>query len=333
VKKIISSDLRATCAAIVLGALSVWTLVAQAQSAPAWPTRPVTLVSVFPPGGPVDQVMRIIAKGLSDELGQPFVVENRVGAGGTVGAASLLRAEADGNTVLGLISAHSAGETLYKARRYDLARDFEPVSLIGTSPNWLLVNAKDTRTASLRDLLAYARANPGKLTYASGGSGGLTHLSSELLKLQAGVDILHVPYKGNGPAITDLLAGRVDMLFDQPAASEQFVRSGQLRVIAVTSGSRLPQAPDAPTLIESGMSDFQVQAWYGLAVRAGTPASIIATLNAATVRVLSQPETRQRLAAVGITATLTTPQAFGDRIRGDIGRWRTVIDKAGITAQ
>lgn len=317
----------ALAAALCIAALAV-----HAQPTPAWPTRPVTVVSVFPPGGPVDQVLRIVAKGLGDELGQPFVVDNRVGAGGTIGAASVLRAEADGHTVLGLISAHPASETLYKARRYDLARDFEPVSMIGTSPNWLLVNAKDTRLASLKDLLAYARANPGKLTYASGGAGGLTHLSSELLKSQAGVDIVHVPYKGNTPAMTDLLAGRVDMLFDQPLASEQFVRSGQLRAIALTSRTRLAQWPDVPTMVESGFADFEVQPWYGLALRTGTPAPIVSTLHAAMARVLAQPETRQRLAAAGVTPAPTTPQAFGERIRGDIVRWRSVIDKAGIAA-
>jgi tripartite-type tricarboxylate transporter receptor subunit TctC len=304
-----------------------------AATALPWPMKPVTVVAVFSAGGPVDIVTRIVAKGLSDHFQQQFVVENRVGAAGTVGAASVARAEPDGYTVLGVNSAHTATETLYKNRRYDLAKDFAPVSLIGGSANWLLVNPKVHDFKSVAELLAWASAHPGKLSYASGGSGGLTHLSAELLKARAGVDILHVPYKGNAPAFTDLIAGRVDMIFDQPVSSEAFVKSGQLRPLAVTSRTRLAAYPDLPTMVEAGVADFEAAVWYGLALRAGTPRAIVSALNAGLAKVLAQYDIRERLQAAGVTPAHSTPEAFAGLMRADTARWREVIERAGITAQ
>jgi len=306
---------------------------AQTASARGWPTKPVTIVAVFAAGGPVDIVTRITAKALSDHFQQQFVVENRVGAGGTVGALSVARSEPNGYTLLGVNTSHTVSETLYKTRRYDLSKDFAPVSTIGTSPNWLLINPKVHPFKDMRELVAWARANPGKLTYASGGSGGMTHLSSELMKSRAGLDIVHVPYKGNAPAFTDLIAGRVDMIFDQPASSEAFVKSGQMRPLAVTSRARMPTHPDVPTMIESGFDDFEASVWYGLAFRTGTPPAIVAALNAGLAKVLSQSDIREQLLAVGVTPAHSTPEAFGALIRSDTARWRDVIERAGITAQ
>ncbi|MDB5966870.1 MAG: hypothetical protein JWQ72_3370 [Polaromonas sp.] len=304
-----------------------------AQGAQGWPAKPVTIVAVFSAGGPVDVISRIVARGLSDHFQQQFVVENRVGAGGTVGALSVARAAPDGYTLLGVNTSHTISETLYKGRRYDLSSDFAPVSTLGTSPNWLLVNPKVRPFQDMRDLVAWARSNPGKLTYASGGSGGMTHLSSELMKSRAGLDIVHVPYKGNAPAFTDLLAGRVDMIFDQPISSEAFVKAGQLRALAVTSRTRMPTHPDVPTMMEAGFDDFEATVWYGVAFRAGTPPAIVAALNAGIDKVLAQADIRERLLAAGITPAHSTPEAFGALIRGDTKRWREVIDRAGITAQ
>lgn len=312
-------------------------LPAQAQptvdAAPSWPSRPVVIVAVFAPGGPVDIVTRIVAKGLSDHFKQPFVVENRTGAGGTVGAASVARSDADGHTLLGVNTSHTVSESLYKDRRYELAKDFAPVSTMGSSPNWVLVNPKVHPFKDMRDLVTWAKAHPGKLTYASGGSGGLTHLSSELLKSRAGVDLLHVPYKGNGPAFTDLIAGRVDMIFDQPISSEGFVKSGQLRPLAVTSRTRLAAHPEVPTMVEAGFEDFVVNAWYGLAFRSGTSPAIVASLNAGLAKVLAQPDIRDRLLAAGVTPAHSTPDAFAALIRSDTARWRDLVERAGITTQ
>lgn len=298
-----------------------------------WPTKPLTIVAVFSPGGPVDLVARIVAKGLAEQLGQQVIVDNRVGAGGTVGAASVARANPDGYTVLLVNSGHTAAESLYKGRQYDLVKDFLPVSLIGTSPNWLLINPKQHAFASMQELVNYAITNPGKLTYASGGSGGLTHLSSELMKTQKNLDILHVPYKGNAPAFTDLLAGRVDMIFDQPIASEAFVKAGQLKPLAVTSRVRAPGYPDVPTMMESGFPNFNVDVWYGLAFRAGTPPSVVTALNTALEKVLSTADVKNRLIAAGVTPAPGTPLAFEVRIKDDVARWRAIIERTGITAQ
>lgn len=325
-----TTDIRFTClraAALLLAAACAPAL------AQTWPAKPVTLVAVFAAGGPVDMVARIVAKGLGEQLGQQVVVENRVGAGGTVGAGSVARANADGYTVLLVNSGHTAAEALYKGRGYDLAKDFAPVSLIGTSPNWLLVNPKQNAFASLQEMTAFAAAHPGKLTYASGGSGGLTHLSSELMKAQKGLDIVHVPYKGNSPAFTDLLAGRVDMIFDQPISSEAFVRSGQLKPLAVTSRNRMPGYPDVPTMAEAGFPGFVVDVWYGLAFRAGTPPAVVSSLNAALEKVLASPDIKSRLTAAGVTPAHSTPAAFEGRIKDDTARWRGIIERSGITAQ
>ncbi len=309
------------------------TSAAWAQAGPAWPVRPVTLVAVYAAGGPVDIISRIVAKGLSDHFGQQFLVENRVGAGGSIGAQSVARGPADGYTILHLNSAHTVIETLYKNRGYELARDFLPVSTLGSSPNWLLINPKTHAFRTVQDLVAYARANPGKLTYASGGSGGLTHLSSELMKVRGGLDIVHVPYKGNAPAFADLLAGRVDMIFDQPISSESFVKAGQLKPLAVTSRMRNAAYPEVPTLMESGFEDFEANAWYAFAFRAGTPPAIAQALNAGVAKVLAQPEIRERLLAAGVTPAASSPDALAAQIQRDTARWREVIERAGITVQ
>lgn len=306
---------------------------AHSQATTPWPTKPVTLVAVFSAGGPVDIISRIVAKGLADHFGQPFVVENRVGAGGSIGAQSVARGPADGYTVLHLNSAHTAVETLYRNRGYELARDFAPVSTLGSSPNWLLVNPKVHAFRTVQDLVAYARANPGKLTYASGGSGGLTHLSSELMKVRGGLDIVHVPYKGNAPAFTDLIAGRVDMIFDQPISSESFVKSGQLRPLAVTSRTRAAAYPEVPTMMESGFEDFEAVAWYALAFRSGTPQAVVQALNSGLAKVLAQADIRERLLAAGVTPSTSSPEGLATQIQRDTARWREVIERAGIALQ
>ena len=299
----------------------------------AYPAKPITMVLVFAPGGTVDIVGRTLANQLTKELGQQVIVDNKAGAGGTIGATAVARAKPDGYTVLMLVSSHAVGETLYKNRPYDLTRDFAPVSLIGTSPYWLLVNPEVNKTPTLKELVAKIRANPGKMTYASGGSGGIAHLASEMMNLQGKLEVTHVPFKGNAPALTEMVAGRVDMMFDQPASSSSFVKSGKLKPLAVTSKTRLAAYPDIPTMAESGFPGYEAISWFGLAVPAGTPAEIVKRLNEATVKALASPEVKDKLEATGITTSASTPTAFSDMIKTEIGRWRTVITDAKVTTE
>ena len=304
-----------------------------ASVAQPWPSKPITLVVVFAPGGTVDLVGRQLAARLSTQLGQQVVVDNRVGAGGTIGASAVARAKPDGYTALMLTSTHVVAETLYKNRQYDLARDFTPVTLIGTSPYWLLVNPEVTKVANVKDLVAKMKAEPGKMTYASGGSGGITHLASEMMKQQGKLDVTHVPFKGNAPGLTEIMAGRVDMIFDQPASSEGFVKSGKLKPLAVTSTARIPTAPDVPTMNESGFPGFEAISFFGLAFPAGTPKDIVDKMSEEVGKALASPELKPKLESSGITPVSSTPAGFGDIVKSETARWRKVIEDAKITVE
>jgi tripartite-type tricarboxylate transporter receptor subunit TctC len=300
---------------------------------PTWPVRPITAVAVFAAGGTADGVTRIVSQKLSTVLGQQVVVENRAGGGGTVGAAAVARATPDGYTLLMLVSSHAVGETLYKGRKYDLLKDFAPISLIGTSPYWLLVNPHQTKAQTVAELMAAARSQPGKLTFASGGVGALAHLAAEMMKSQKDVDIVHVPYKGAGPALTDLLGGRIDMLFDQPLSSEQFVKAGKLKPLAVTSSQRIPSAPAVPTMAESGFPGFEAIAWFAVAAPAGTPTPVLEQLSKAIHQVLGMADVRAKLEEVGVTPKSSSPAELEALIRTEIPRWRSVVEKAQIKVE
>jgi tripartite-type tricarboxylate transporter receptor subunit TctC len=318
---------------VLSAALAVLAVSSVSANAQSWPTKPITMVVVFAPGGTVDIVGRTVANQLTQQLGQQVIVDNKAGAGGTIGAAAVARAKPDGYTILMLVSSHAVGETLYKKRPYDLSKDFTPVSLIGTSPYWLLVNPEVNKTPTLKELVAKIRENPGKMTYASGGSGGIAHLASEMMNLQGKLDVTHVPFKGNAPALTELVAGRVDMMFDQPASSTSFVKAGKLKPLAVTSKTRLAAYPDIPTMAESGFPGYEAISWFGFAVPAGTPPQIVKRLNEATVKALASPEVKDKLEATGITTASSTPAAFSEMIKTEIGRWRTVINDAKVTTE
>ena len=314
-----------------LALAAVVALSAAQAAAQTWPAKPITLVVVFAAGGTTDIVGRTLGAKLSQQLGQQVIVDNKPGAGGTLGATLVARAKPDGYTLLMLLSSHSTAETLFKNRTYDLSKDFAPISMIGTSPYWMLVNPDVMKTPTMKDLVAQARAQPGKLTFASGGSGGITHLASEMMKLQGKLDIVHIPFKGNAPALTEMLAGRVDMIFDQPASSETYVKAGKLKPLAVTSRTRMPAYPDVPTMIESGFPGFEAVSWFGVAAPAGTPAEIIETMHREIVKALAAPELKQKLEGVGITPLAMTPAEFAAHIQAEIGRWRTVITDAKVT--
>jgi len=308
-------------------------LLSQPALAQPWPSRPISVVVVFAAGGTADIVGRTLGAQLSPQLHQQIIIENKPGAGGTIGATAVAHSKPDGYTMLMLVSTHTTAETLFKGRPYDLLKDFAPVTTIGTSAYWILINPEVTKVNTMQELVAAMRANPGKMTYASGGSGGITHLASEMMKLQGKLDVVHIPFKGNGPALTEVVAGRVDMLIDQPASSEAFVKAGKLKPLAVTSRARIPTAPNIPTMAESGFPGFEAIAWFGLAFPSGTPPDIVNRMNHEVATALATPELKQKLEAAGITPLAMSPAQFNELIKSDIVRWRAVINDAKITAE
>jgi tripartite-type tricarboxylate transporter receptor subunit TctC len=295
---------------------------------PAWPTRPVSIVVAFAPGGAADVIARILAQRLSEQLGQAVVVDNRVGGGGTISAATVARAAPDAHTVLLLTSAHAVNESLAKNRGYELERDLTPVVQFAATPYWLLV--PPDRPTTLAGLLELAKKQP--VTFASGGPGGLTHLLGEMLKQETKLDLIHVPYRGNAPAVNDLMAGRVDMLFDNTGTVLEHVKSGKLRVLASTSAQRLAATPDVLTMLELGFKDFNVSAWLGLAVPAGTDPALVRRLYEEVAKAINEPAVRDRLISIGAEPALRSTADFQALVKAEIPRWGAVIKAGGITA-
>ena len=312
-------------------ALPLVPLLAGAATAqqPAWPSRAVSIVVAFAPGGAADVIARILAQRLSEQLGQAVVVDNRVGGGGTISAATVARAAPDAHTVLLLTSAHAVNESLAKNRGYELERDLTPVVQFAATPYWLLV--PPDRPTTLAGLLELAKKQP--VTFASGGPGGLTHLLGEMLKQETKLDLIHVPYRGNAPAVNDLMAGRVDMLFDNTGTVLEYVKAGKLRVLASTSPQRLAATPDVPTMLELGFKDFNVSAWLGLAVPAGTDPALVRRLYEEVAKAMNEPAVRNRLISVGAEPALRGPADFQALVKSEIPRWGAVIQAGGITAE
>ena len=315
------------CAALIVG---TWIASAVAQS--AYPSKPLRLVSPFPPGGVVDTVSRVVAQKLSESLGQPVVVENKVGAGGNIAAEFVSKAPPDGYTLLmGSIATHAINLSLYSRMPYDAERDFLPVSLAATNTNLVVVNPSFP-AGSIAELIVYAKANPGKLNYGTAGAGTAQHLAGELFKTTAGIDMVHVPYKGAAPAINDLLAGQIPLMFVDISISLPHVRAGRLRALAVTAGKRIPQLPEVPTVADSGLPGFEVNAWFGVFVPAGTPREIVNRLNADMVRGLAAPEVRERLVALGVEPVTNTPEQFAAFVKSEITKWGRIVRISGAKA-
>jgi tripartite-type tricarboxylate transporter receptor subunit TctC len=304
--------------------------IAGAQStAHDYPNRPVRWIVPFAPGGPTDLMSRAVAEKLTQRLGQQFVVDNRSGAGGNIGAEVVAKSAPDGYTLMiGHVGTHAVNVTLYPKIAFDPVRDFTPITLIATLPLALVVHpavpAKD-----VKELIAYARGRPGQLNFASAGNGGPTHLTGELLKTSAGIDIVHVPYKGNAAALLDLMAGRVQMMFSNMLTAMPHVRAGKLRAIGVSSARRSPQAPQLPTVAESGVPGFSSVPWYGALGPAGLPRAIVSKLNSEIARALAQPDMQERFVAQGVDLQSSTPEQFAALIQSEVVKWRKVVRDAG----
>jgi tripartite-type tricarboxylate transporter receptor subunit TctC len=294
-----------------------------------YPNRPVMLVVAFTPGGPSDVLARIVGKKMSDILGQPFVIENRPGAGGNIAAESVAHAPADGYTLLmGNNSILATNEALYKHIGYSPQKDFVPITLIGTQANILVVN-NDVPAQSLKELIALAKAQPGKLNFASSGFGAAAHLAGELFKTEAQVDIVHVPYKGAAPALQDVIGGRDQMMFATAASVVGQINGGQVRALAVTTLKRTAVLPDLPTMDEAGVKGFDASTWHGLVAPAGTPAAVIAALHDAAVKALADPDVKSSLAKLGVDIVGDTPQEFDAYIKAEIPKWTAIVKASG----
>jgi len=295
----------------------------------AYPEKPVRIVVHFPPGGPTDLVARLIGQKLGAAWGQPVVIDNIPGASGNIGADRVAKAAPDGYTLLLAASTLAVNVTLHERLPYDLVRDFVPVSRIASSP-FVLVVGNDVPASNVKDLVSFAKAHPGALTYASSGIGSASHLSGELFNRMAGIETRHIPYKGTTSAVPDLMTGRVSMAFATAAAILPFVREGKVRAIAATSTRRISSAPDLPTISESGLPAFETGTWFGLLAPAHTPPAIVNKIYGDVVGVLSQPDVRHRLDELGMEVVGDTPQEFDRFMRADIAKWAQVIKSVGL---
>ena len=308
------------------------TLLAAGGAGAAYPERPVRLVVPFPAGGGADFMARALAQKLSAQLGQPVVLDHRAGAGGTIAAEVVAGAAPDGYTlVFGTVGTHAINVSLYAKLRYDPVKDFAPVSLTHLAPRVLVVHPS-VPAKTVPELIALARAKPGELTFGSAGSGGTNHLSGELFKSMAGIDLVHVPYKGSAPASVDLLGGRITLVFDSIVAWGDHIKTGKVRALGVTSLRRSAALPDVPTIAESGLAGFDVANWLGVLAPAGTPKDAIARLNAEIRIAMADAEMQRQLVAVGIDPTYSTPEAFAELIRADIPKWAKVVRASGARA-
>lgn len=303
-----------------------------AAQAQAYPSKPVTIVVPFAAGGTTDILARVIGQALTKELGQQVVVDNRAGAGGNIGASLAAKAAADGHTLfMGTVGTHAINQSLYKKLNFDPIKDFAPLTRVAMVPN-LLVAHPGKPYKSVKELIAYAKANPGRVNFGSSGSGSSIHLSGELFNSLAKVDMVHVPYKGSAPAVTDLVAGQIDIMFDNMPSAIQHVRSGRLKAIAVTTAKRAPELPDVPTIAEAGVPGYEATSWFGMFAPAKTPAPVVAKLNAALVKVLADPEVKKKLAEQGAEPYSEKPEQFAAFIAAETTKWSKVVKESGASA-
>jgi len=310
-------------------ALTLCATGAHAQGAADFPARPIRLVVPFPPGGATDIAARLIGERMSADWKQPVTVDNRPGAGGNIGADVVAKAAPDGYTlIVGVTGSHAINTSLYARMPYDPVKDFEAISQVAVVPNVVVVHPS-VPAQTLRELVALAKKEPGKLNYASLGSGTAAHLTMEMFKTAAGIDLTHIPYKGSSPAVADLIAGQVQTMIDGLPSALPHVKAGKLRALAVTSARRSAAAPDLPTIAESGYPGFSADAWSGLFAPKGTPRPIVDKLAAETQRILKLPEVQKRLADLGAEPVGSTPAEFSEHVKREIDKWARVVKASG----
>jgi tripartite-type tricarboxylate transporter receptor subunit TctC len=315
---------------IVAAALFAASAAAYAQN---WPAKPIRYLVPFAPGGTTDILGRMVAAGLGPALGQPVVVENRPGQAGSLGSTELARAAPDGYTIGGgTISSHAINATLYSKLPYDPVKDFAPITVVASTPNVIAVYPGFAAN-NLFELLARAKEKPGELNFGSTSQGGSPHMSAELLKMMAAINIVHVPYKGAGPMLTDLIGGQIQMGFDNLPSSIGHIRSGKIRAIAVTTSKRWPGAPEIPTVAESGLPGYEVSGWFGLLAPAGTPKPIVDTLYRSVAEIIKQPETTKQLLELGAEPVGNTPDEFAKQIAAEVEKWKKVVAATGVKVE
>ena len=316
--------------ACTLAAAGLLPAAAMAQPDANWPSKPIKWVVPFPPGGAMDVIARTLGEKAGRTLGQPFVIENRPGAGGNIGADAVAKSPADGSTILITSIGMATNKALYPRLSYDPVKDFAPISLLAIVPNVLVVNTAKTTDKSVADVIAHAKRDPGKLTYASAGNGTSIHLAGEVFASMAGLNLLHVPYKGSGPAVTDMLGGQVDLMFDSITSARPHILSGKLRALGVTSAKRSATLPGVPTIAEAGVPGYEVSPWFAVFAPAGTPAAIVNKINAALIDAMKQPDTVAKFETIGAEPIGTTPQQLATHLDKELARWGALIKERNI---
>jgi tripartite-type tricarboxylate transporter receptor subunit TctC len=313
-----------------IAALAMMCAAAPVQSQP-YPSKPVRLIVPFPPGGGTDTMARVLGPKLAEGLGQQVLIDNRGGAGATIGTELAAKAPPDGYTLLLMTVTNAVGMSLYPNLKFDLVRDFAPVTRLATTPHVLVVHPS-VPAKTVKELVVLAKARPGQLVYSSSGSGSVSHLAGEYFGFLTGTKMLHVPYKGGGPSIAALLGGEVSIAFATMPSVIAFIKSGRLRGIAMTTAQRSPALPDLPTVGDAGIANFDVGSWYGLSAPTGTPKEAIVRLHEATLKLLALPDTRERLAASGFDIIVSSPEQYGEFVRVEVERWGKVVKMSGAKA-
>ena len=322
-----------TAGLLLAAALAATQASAQTTPAASYPTKPIRLVVPFTPGGSTDILARAVAQDLTKAWGQAVIVDNVPGAGGAIGAEKVAKAAPDGYTLLmGHIGTLAVNPSLYPNLPYDAVKSFAPVAWVARVPNVLVVHPS-VKATNVKELVALAKANPGRMNYGSGGNGSAANLATEYFKLQTGTSLVHIPYRGTAPAVTDLMGGQIQVLFTGAPAVLGQVKNGQLRALAVSSPTRLAVLPDLPTVAESGYKGFEADQWYGVVAPAGTPREVVAKLNVQINQALNSTDMKTRLQSEGAIATPATPEAFGQLIARELARWKPVIQSGRVKAE
>ena len=316
---------------LATAALSSGLATTAAQAQPAFPSKPLSIIVPFAAGGATDILARIVGQALSTEIGQSVIIENRPGAGGNIGGQLAAKANPDGHTLfMGAVGTHAINPSLYKKMPYDPIKDLAPLTRVANVPNLLVANPQQP-FKTVQELIAYAKAHPGKVNFGSSGNGTSIHLSGEMFSHMAKADIVHVPYKGSAPAMNDLLGNQIAIMFDNMPSALQYVRAGKLNALGVTSAKRSPELPNVPTIAEAGVPGYEASSWFGLFVPAATPAPVQAKLHAALVKVLAQPDVKKRMADQGAEVVSEKPEQFAAFIQAESRKWGQVVRASGAT--